>query len=111
MKVDEILAMAGKSMTVERVYGEPVEKDGIIVIPAAAVSGGGGGGDAGGAENGGRGVGFGMGGRPIGAYVIREGRLRWQPALDVNRAVAVLGWVTVVAVVVGATLAQRLRGR
>ena len=31
------------TFTVRRVFGEPVEKDGVVVIPVAMVSGGGGG--------------------------------------------------------------------
>jgi uncharacterized spore protein YtfJ len=80
--VDRMWAGARKALTVRRVYGEPIEQDGVTVIPAAAIRGGaGGGGDN--QDNGGGG--FGIGGRPIGAYVIANGRVRWKPALDVNR--------------------------
>jgi len=44
MNVDEMLAGARDAMTVKRVYGDPIERDGIMVIPAAKVAGGGGGG-------------------------------------------------------------------
>jgi uncharacterized spore protein YtfJ len=80
--VDRMWAGVRKAVTVRRVYGEPIEHDGVTVIPAAAIRGGaGGGGDS--QENGGGG--FGVGGRPIGTYVITNGRARWKPALDVNR--------------------------
>jgi uncharacterized spore protein YtfJ len=70
------------ALTVKRVYGDPVERDGVTVIPAAAVRGGAGGG---GDNEGNGGGGFGIAARPIGAYVIQNGRVRWRPAVDVNR--------------------------
>ncbi|MGW4370590.1 spore germination protein GerW family protein [Nocardia takedensis] len=108
MKVEEVLARAGDSLTAKRVYAEPVEKDGLTVIAAAAVSGGGGGG-GGTDENGegGSGVGFGVGAKPVGAFVIENGQLRWRPAVDVNRVIAVVGWVTAVALIIaGSRLAR-----
>ena len=77
---------ARDAITVRRVYGEPFEKDGVTVIPAASVrgmAGGGGGGDN--EDNGGAGSGFTLSARPAGAYVIRDGVVRWQPAIDVTR--------------------------
>jgi len=43
-KLDEILADAGKTLGVRRIYGDPYEKNGVTVIPAARVMGGAGGG-------------------------------------------------------------------
>jgi uncharacterized spore protein YtfJ len=80
--VDELLEGARDAMTVKRVYGDPIEQEGVTVIPAAAVGGGGGGG--GDAEHNGGG-GFGLKARPVGAYVIREGEVTWVPAVDVSR--------------------------
>ncbi len=40
--VDEILAGARDAMTVKRVFGDPVDTDGVTVIPVARVGGGGG---------------------------------------------------------------------
>jgi uncharacterized spore protein YtfJ len=92
MKVDELLLGVRDAIAVRRVFGDPVEREGVTVIPAAAVrGGGGGGGDA--AGNGGGG--FGLQGRPVGAYVIRNGEVTWQPALDPVRTQ--LGWQVVVA--------------
>jgi uncharacterized spore protein YtfJ len=91
-KLDEILADAGKSLGVRRVYGEPYEKNGVTVIPAARVMGGAGGGGADatadsstGAPATGSGVGFGMSGGPVGAFVIKGDEVKWVPAVDVNR--------------------------
>jgi uncharacterized spore protein YtfJ len=86
MDVNSLLDSATDSMTIKRVYGEPIERDGILVIPAAVVAGGGGGGqreaegDQPGKETGG---GFGVWARPIGAYVVRDGQVEFRPAIDI----------------------------
>ncbi|GMQ86638.1 MAG: hypothetical protein BMS9Abin07_2225 [Acidimicrobiia bacterium] len=66
------------------VYGDPVETDGAVVVPAARVFGGGGGGSD---PNLGEGGGFGLVAIPSGAWVIRNGQARWKPAIDVNAIV------------------------
>lgn len=86
MNVQEMMAQAKDTMTVKRVFGESYEKDGVTVIPAAAIAGGAGGGEGGKSGEQGSG-GFGMGAKPAGAYVIENGTVRWQPAVDVNRAI------------------------
>ncbi|WP_370331557.1 sporulation protein [Mycolicibacterium hippocampi] len=98
MKSTDVAASIKDSMTVRRVYAEPIERDGVVFISAAALSGGGGGGE--GTESDGRegsGGGFAVGAKPVGAYVINAGRVRWRPAVDVNRLITVLGVVTVAA--------------
>lgn len=71
MNIDEILSQARESITVKRVFGQPIEKDGLTLVPAAVVGGGGGGG-TGTDEKGqqGKGGGFGLAGRPAGAVVM-----------------------------------------
>jgi len=83
MNVQEVLEKAQDTVTVKRVYGTPIEKDGLTIIPAAAVSGGGGGG--GGPADSGGGAGFGVRARPVGAFVIKDGEVTWKPALDETR--------------------------
>ena len=83
MDVRELLREIGEGVTARSVFGEPYERDGLAVIPVAAVRGGGGGG--GGSEGGG---GFGVNAHPTGAFVVENGRVRWQPAVDVNRVLA-----------------------
>ncbi len=102
--IDEILGGARDAITVRRVYGEPIEQEGVTLIPAAAVRGGGGGG---GDAEGNGGGGFGVSARPVGAYVIRDGEVRWRPAVDVNRML--VGWQIVSAL--GALALWRLAGR
>ena len=99
-KLDEILADASKTLGVRRIYGDPYEKNGVTVIPAARVMGGAGGGggaegvtdstgaaadSSAGAPGTGSGVGFGMSGGPVGAFVIKGDEVKWVPAVDVNR--------------------------
>lgn len=92
MKVNEVLSNARDAISVKRVFGEPYERDGLTVIPAAVVGGGAGGGtghDDKGQE--GEGGGFGVSGRPAGAYVIQDGQVSWRPAVDPNRIVVMVG--------------------
>ncbi len=96
MKVSEFVTSAKDAITVKRVYAEPYEKDGLTVIPAAVVGGGAGGGsghDEKGQE--GEGGGFGVSGRPAGAYVIKDGQVSWRPAVDPNRIVSAVAMVLV----------------
>ena len=90
---EDIVGSASDLYHVKRVYGEPVERDGVTIIPAASIKGGGGGGGGvghapdgeGGGEGEGSGVGFGISGRPVGAWVISDGEVSWRPAIDVTR--------------------------
>lgn len=87
MSLNELLQQAIDSMTVRRVYGDPIERDGIVLIPVAKVRGGGGGGSGEEPEERARGWGggFGISATPAGVYVIRNGEVTWQPAIDANR--------------------------
>ncbi len=87
MQVQDILAKAHDTLTVKRVFGEPIERDGALIIPAASGAGGGGGGSQSDGPEGGAGGGVGMGTRPAGVFVIKDGEVRWEPALDVNRVI------------------------
>lgn len=87
-QVNEAIEAVRDAFTVKRVFGDPIEKDGLTVIPVAAVGGGGGGGSGTAAEKPGEegtGVGFGGSARPVGVYVVRADGVEWQPALDVSR--------------------------
>lgn len=99
MDVQQLIAQARDMITVKRVFGDPYEKDGVTIIPAATVQGGGGGGGGEGPSGEGKGGGGGGGisARPAGAFVVKNGEVTWQPAVDINRAVAVGGAVAIVA--------------
>jgi uncharacterized spore protein YtfJ len=114
MDVQDVIAQARDTLTVKRVFGEPYEKDGVTVIPAARVRGGAGGGGGEDAEGKGRGSGsgFGMIAHPVGAFMIRDGELRWRPAVDVNRVILGGQVVAVVALLTLQTIVKaRVRAR
>ncbi len=96
MDVERLLSRAAEELSVRRAFGPPIDRDGTLIIPVAWVAGGGGGGAEGpeGEEGNGTGAGGGFGGVtwPLGVYVVREGRVRWVPAVDATRiALAGLG--------------------
>jgi uncharacterized spore protein YtfJ len=88
-EVLETIERAKDAITVGRVYGEPYERDDVIVIPAARVMGGGGagGGEGPGGEGSGSGGGFGVQAKPAGAFVIHGDDVQWRPAIDVNKII------------------------
>ena len=96
MRVMDVVNEAKGAMRASEVFGTPYEKDGITLIPSAKIAGGaGGGGDQQNSQAGG--VGFGVSSRPVGAFVIKGGEVRWQPALDLNRVILVSQVVVIVA--------------
>ena len=93
MNIVELAERAGELLTVRQVFGEAYERDGVTVIPVALVRGGAGGG-RGKHENAprvaaqeGEGGGFAALAKPAGVYVVSDGKVRWLPAVDVNRIV------------------------
>ena len=88
MTPDEIVTRVGDQLGIRRVFGEPVERDGLTVIPVAVAVGGGGGGT--GPDEQGTGAGFGGMVRGIGVYAISNGQVRFVPAIDTT-ALAALG--------------------
>jgi hypothetical protein len=77
---DPILRLA------RRVIGTPIARQGAVLVPVAVVYGGSGGG-SGTDLHGNLGQGAGWAGiaRPVGAYVLEEGRVRYEPVIDVTR--------------------------
>jgi uncharacterized spore protein YtfJ len=110
MRASDVIDAARDQITASRVFGETRQVDGLTIIPAAAVVGGLGGG-AGRSEKGedGEGAGFGMSGRPVGAYTIKDGHLSWHPAIDVNRIISMVGLI-VIAYVLSRPRMARARG-
>ncbi|GIE37054.1 hypothetical protein Ait01nite_100990 [Actinoplanes italicus] len=83
-----------EAATVSRVFGEPIERDGVTVVPVATIKAGGGAGGGSGApvnsdnpQGEGVGGGFGFEARPAGVFLIRDGDVCWRPAVDVNKIV------------------------
>lgn len=112
MDVQQMLEGARDALTVRRVFGEPYEREGVTVIPAARVQGGAGGG-RGDAPDGdsGSGGGFGLSARPAGVFVLSGDRVRWEPALDINRIVVGAQVVAVVALLTIRTIVKARAGR
>ena len=106
MDIATLLSQARDALTVKRVFGDPIERDGMTIIPVANLAGGGGAGT--GEAGGGSGGGFGLRATPAGMYVIKDGNVTWQPAVDVNRAI--LGG-QIVAIVLLLTIRALLRAR
>ncbi|MFO7548607.1 MAG: spore germination protein GerW family protein [Acidimicrobiia bacterium] len=113
--VSDLIGKTRDMLTVERVFGAPIEQDGTLLIPVAAVRGMGGGGGGGGenvrGEQGvGEGVGYGISARPVGVYVMRDGSVDWRPTLDAQRIVVAV--TTVVLVFLGLRhLSKRVEAR
>jgi len=108
MDIKELLSKVGESLSVRRAFGTAYERDGALVIPVALVAGGGGAGEGTGpvtvsiAEGdeveglesdgepddteapSGSGGGFGGVVLPVGVYEVRDGQVRWVPAVNVN---------------------------
>ena len=117
----DTLREVADNTTVGKVFGTPIDQEGTIVLPVAKVGTGGGGGSGSspateGHENSGVGGGFGVSAKPLGVFVLRNGKVAWRPAIDVNRvimggqAVAVVG-LLVARAVIQARASQRRRDR
>jgi len=115
MDPNELTHQAGDALTVKRVFGEPYERNGVTVIPTASIRGGAGGGrgegatPAGAASGSGSGGGFGLIAKPAGVYVIDGNKVRWQPAVDVNRIILGGQIVTIVLLFVLRGVRRRRR--
>jgi uncharacterized spore protein YtfJ len=119
MNVTEVLGQARDTISVKRVFGEPIEKNGVMIIPVARVMGGAGAGSgdspaaneatAGSPDELGAsgmhaatssGMGFGVMAGPAGAYVIKGDQVRWEPAVNVERMTAIGGFIAICALLI-----------
>lgn len=116
MDVQQLVDGVRDTLTVRRVFGDAYEKNGVTAIPVARVQGGAGGGQGDSADGKGWGGGAGMAAHPSGMFVIVGDRVRWEPALDINRIVvgaqivAVVGLLTVRSIVKARLKTERARG-
>lgn len=121
------IRVAGDALHVRRVFGEAYREGDTTIIPVAKIMGAAGNGfgegsmhgrgpdgspeasSGAGSDGSGGGGGFGVRAKPVGVYTIREGRVRWEPALDLNRVILGAQVVAAVAVVVIARAVRRRR--
>ena len=97
-----------ESIVIERVFGAPVEREGVTRIPVAwSVGAAGGGGGTGPTDEGGSGGGFVSVSFPSGVYVIKDGTVRWRPIIDPNTLIKAA--VGVLTLIVRMRLARRRR--
>jgi uncharacterized spore protein YtfJ len=100
------------TLTVQRVFGDAYEVGDTTIIPVAGVQGGGGGGGGEGPTGNGSplggGIGFGVKARPVGVYIVKDGQVSWQPALDKTRIILAGQFLGLVAIL---TLRKLLRRR
>lgn len=110
MDVQELLSQVTDKVTVSRVFGEPIQHGEVLLVPVARVRGGAGGGTGTSPkdDSSGSGGGGGFEASPAGVYVVKNGNVTWQPAVDVNRIVA---GAQVVAVVMALVIRSFLRRR
>jgi uncharacterized spore protein YtfJ len=87
-----VWGMVRDTVSASRVFAEPVERDGTTLVGVAWVSGGGGGEQLVDGSNAG---GVGLFAAPVGAYVIKDGKVRWMPAVDVNLLIVILSVISV----------------
>jgi uncharacterized spore protein YtfJ len=107
MDAKEILEQARDTLSVRRVFGEPIEREGVLLVPVAKFMGGAGSGSG---DQGGGG-GWGGAAAPAGVYVIDGKDVRWQPAVDVNRVVLGAQIVLVVGLLVLRSIVRTRRRR
>lgn len=119
MDVTTLLDKVGGTLHAGRSFGPVIERDGCLVVPVAITAGGGGGGgelgtrpDGAGGEGGdgdlNGGGGFGGVSWPVGVYVVKDGDVRWVPAVDVTRVA--LGALALVRAVVRIRARRARRG-
>jgi uncharacterized spore protein YtfJ len=111
MDVQDLLNKVAQNLSVTRAFGSAYEKDGSMVIPVALVTGGGGAGEGSGGSastssddenivhdaldadaepSSGSGGGFGGMVMPVGVYVVKDEKVRWIPAVNVNLIIVVV---------------------
>ena len=89
--IERLARQLGVSANASTIYGEPVERDGVTVIPAAKAMYGFGGGSGSKASEEGTGGGGGMGIKPVGYIEIKDGVTRFRSVPDPERVIKIIG--------------------
>ena len=107
----DILLKLAARLREDQIFGPPVERGGVTVVPVAKIQAGGGLGRARErSQHKASGGGFGFVAQPIGAWVVEDsGSVRWRPAVDVTR-IALGAQFLAGLLVIGLMLRRRLRG-
>ena len=106
----DIAARLGEVIGASKVFGEPIERGNVTIVPVFRVSGAGGSGGGSDRDGGGQGFGGGLrcGSRPVGAYVLEPGSVSWKPAVDVNQAIIAGAAVAITALATIRALIRRV---
>ena len=85
-RAGDVLLRLADRLREDHVFGPPVERGGLTVIPVAKIRAGGGLGGARARREHQTNGGFGFVAQPVGAWVVDEsGKVRWRPAVDVTQ--------------------------
>jgi uncharacterized spore protein YtfJ len=109
MNANDVLTKVRDAMNVRTAIGEPVVQDGVVILPAAKIRGGAGGGIGSEDADSGAGGGFGVSSTPVGAFVIKDGKVSWRPAIDVNKVIMGGQLVAIVALLTIRTIVKSRR--
>ena len=116
-QVRELLNQVQGNARVSTAIGDPIQVGERVVIPVVEVSYGGGGFGGGGKMDGDNAIGSGgVGGggvhvRPLGCWIIGPDSERWVAAVDINRAIVILGSLSMILLITVRTLLLRRRRR
>ncbi len=119
-QVKDVFNGVRDSFTVGRVFGEPISKDGVMIVPASRIAGGGGGGggsdgrhdrsavDSGPDVAGGLGMGFGGTSKPAGAFVFKDGDVRWVPIVNRDLLAVLRAAILALALLTARSIVRRV---
>src|SRR5262245_51356282 len=114
-RTDDFLArlaeQVGARFDASNVFGAPVERDGVTVIPVAAIRfglGGGGGSDPGKGQDG-EGGGAGGTAKAAGYIELKDGRSRFVPVVHPARLLLLIGLISLAGLAVGLIIEERSR--
>lgn len=88
--IERLAQRLGISASASTIYGEPVERDGVTVIPAAKAMYGFGGGSGSKAGEEGTGGGGGVGIKPVGYIEIKDGNTKFRSIPDPERVIKII---------------------
>ncbi|WP_299707887.1 spore germination protein GerW family protein [uncultured Pontibacter sp.] len=106
--IERLAQRLGISANATTIYGEPVERDGVTVIPAAKAMYGFGGGSGSKAGEEGTGGGGGVGIKPVGYIEIKDGNTKFKSIPDPERVVKIIAVSGVMALLLVKAVSKML---